>query len=412
LPTARTLSANADDILRSHLIRLGMRSQEVDAAAGRVGQVQILLTGAKPEGLAALMSLRGERDTPVAEDYPHVIPGDRDRAKGTALISGRREEVERLGRALALRGPEASMVAAALREALSSGGAILPATRIGKKTFEWGARAYVMGIVNVTPDSFFDGGRFFGAEEAVAHGERLAHDGADLLDVGGESTRPGANAVSAEEEIDRVVPVIEQLARRVEVPISVDTTKARVAEAAVRAGASMVNDISGFKFDLDMAPTLSRLEVAACAMHIQGTPRTMQQSPTYFDVGGEVIEHLAAALSHAQGAGVRREQLLVDPGIGFGKTVGHNLYLLRHLPQLRALGRPVVVGASRKSFLGKLTSRDVGDRLAGSLAAVTAAILHGADIVRVHDVRESVDAARVAEGIRGATDGGFSFAPA
>jgi dihydropteroate synthase len=215
--------------------------------------------------------------------------------------------------------------------------------------------------------------------------------------------------VSAELEIARVVPVIERLAGSTDVPISVDTAKAAVAEAALRAGASLVNDVSGFRFDPEMAPTIARHGAAACAMHLQGVPRTMQQQPDYGDLVGEVLEYLAASLELAGRSGVAPERILVDPGIGFGKTAGHNLFLLRNLGQLRVLGRPILVGASRKRFIGTLTGREVHDRLAGSLSVHVASVLHGADLVRVHDVAETLAALRVADAVARASEGGRAF---
>jgi dihydropteroate synthase len=284
-----------------------------------------------------------------------------------------------------------------------------PATIIGKRRFEWGSRTFLMGVINVTPDSFSDGGKHATPDTAVAAGERLASDGADLIDIGGESTRPGALPVSVEEELGRVIPVIERLSKRVEVPLSIDTTKAKVAEAAVRAGASLVNDISGLRFDEAMAPTLARLGVAACVMHMQGTPRTMQQAPSYVDLMAEVAESLRGSIELGVKAGMATERIIIDPGIGFGKTAGNNLFLLRHLGQLRSLSRPILIGASRKSFIGKISGRAVGERLPGSLAVLAAAALNGADIVRVHDVAESVVAAKIVDAIARATEGGSAF---
>ena len=259
--------------------------------------------------------------------------------------------------------------------------------RCRTRRFEIGELPLLMGIVNVTPDSFSDGGQYFSEEDAIEHGLQLAAEGADILDIGGESTRPGATAVSARFEIERVVPVIRQLAKQVAVPISVDTSKAAVARAAIAAGASIINDISGFRFDPPIAGVAAESGAGAVLMHIKGRPRTMQQAPRYDDLVGEVLAYFRRCLDAADAAGVAAEQLVLDPGIGFGKTPVHNLSLLRHLDAFAALGRPLAVGASRKSFIGAVNAGiPAQQRLPGSLAAAIAAWRGGARILRVHDV--------------------------
>jgi dihydropteroate synthase len=256
----------------------------------------------------------------------------------------------------------------------------------------------VMGVVNVTPDSFSDGGRFLDPEAAVSHGLRLAGDGAAILDVGGESTRPGADPVSADEELRRVVPVIDRLAAEAGgAEVSVDTTKRAVAGAALEAGATMVNDVSAFRFEPELAGLVAERGARCCLMHMLGEPRTMQRDPRYDDVVSEVKSFLEERLAFAVGEGVPEGRVLLDPGIGFGKTVEHNLELLRRLDELAAIGRPVVVGTSRKSFLGKLAGgRAEDERLPGTIATTVIAWERGATVFRVHDVREVVDALAVA----------------
>lgn len=268
--------------------------------------------------------------------------------------------------------------------------------RCGDKVLETGSRPVIMGILNVTPDSFSDGGQYFDTAKAVARGLAMAQEGAAIIDVGGESTRPGAAEVPTEDELRRVVPVIGELAAQTDALISVDTAKAVVARAAVEAGAAIVNDVSALTQDADMAAVARDSGAGVVLMHMQGTPRTMQRAPTYEDVVAEVASYLALRVAAAVAAGIAREALAVDPGIGFGKTVAHNLALLRHLPAIGACGRPVVVGLSRKSFLGKITGRPVEERVAGSLAALALCVFTGADVMRVHDVRDSCDASRVA----------------
>jgi len=276
----------------------------------------------------------------------------------------------------------------------------------GHEVLPTGTRTVVQGILNVTPDSFSDGGTFLGDDgdlgPAIAAGLRMAADGADIIDVGGESTRPGAQPVSEELELARTVPVVRALAER-GVVVSIDTTKASVARAAVEAGATIVNDVSAGRMDPDLLPTVAGLGVAYVLMHMQGTPRTMQKDPTYTDVVVEVFDDLAAGLCRLEAAGVDRQRVVIDPGIGFGKTREHNLVLLARLRELTSLGRPVLVGASRKSFIGHLTATtDPVDRLEGSLAAATLAVAGGARIVRVHDVAETVRSVAVADAVRAA----------
>jgi dihydropteroate synthase len=281
--------------------------------------------------------------------------------------------------------------------------------------FEWklvcGARAAVMGIVNVTPDSFSDGGRFLDPDAAVAHGIELAGQGADVLDVGGESTRPGAAPVPADEELRRVIPVVERLAATTSVPISVDTTKAAVARAAIDAGASVVNDVSAGRLDPDILGVAAEAGAGYVVMHMQGEPRTMQAEPHYDDVVVEVGDFLADRVGAARGAGVPESAIAADPGIGFGKTVEHNLRLLAGLPAIaERVGVPVMVGASRKTFVGKVLARagaasgdlPVDQREEGTLATVVWAVERGASIVRVHDVLPAVRAVRLLDALRAA----------
>lgn len=267
----------------------------------------------------------------------------------------------------------------------------------GKRQWTLGDRPRLMGIVNVTPDSFSDGGNFRDPQRAVDHALQLVEDGADILDLGGESTRPGAEPVSLEDELRRVLPVVELLAGQTDVPLSIDTTKAEVARHCLQAGAEIVNDISGLTFDDGMPEVCAEYEAGIVCMHIKGTPQTMQQDPSYEDCVQEIRDWLQARLEFLESRGLKAEQTIIDPGIGFGKTAEHNLTLLSSVQLFRALGRPVLVGHSRKRFLKKVIGRDVDERLAGTVGVAIALAAQQTDIIRVHDVaavRDSITAYR------------------
>lgn len=271
---------------------------------------------------------------------------------------------------------------------------------LGSKTFPWGARTYIMGILNVTPDSFSDGGEFNTPELAIAQGLQLAEAGADIIDIGGQSTRPGAATISLDEELARVLPVIESLRSRLSIPLSVDTTRAEVAQAAVAAGAALVNDISGGTFDPQMFPTVARLQVPLVLMHLRGNPQTMQQLTDYGDLIGEIKAFLAQQAAKATRAGIERSHLILDPGIGFAKTSAQNWEIIRNLREFRSLELPLLVGVSRKSFIGQILGQnDPKQRVWGTAAACCGAIAGGADILRVHDVAPMRDVCRVADAI-------------
>jgi dihydropteroate synthase len=264
------------------------------------------------------------------------------------------------------------------------------------RVIDCGERPLIMGIVNVTPDSFYDGGRYADPDAAVAHGVALAGEGADILDVGAESTRPGASPISEQEEIDRLMPVVAALARRVGVPLSVDTTKARVAELAIEAGASIINDVSALRFDAGMAPVIARSRAAVVLMHMQGTPQTMQVAPQYGDVVGEIKEFFRERMEAAGRAGIPESRIILDPGVGFGKLLVHNLEILAHVSSFAMLNRPLLLGLSRKGFIGQIIDRPAAEREWGTAAAVALAVDRGAQIVRVHDVAMMADVVKVA----------------
>jgi len=267
-------------------------------------------------------------------------------------------------------------------------------------SFEWGQRTYLMGVLNVTPDSFSDGGEFNTPDAALAQAQQLVAAGADMIDVGGQSTRPGAAEISLEEELDRVLSVVQVLRQEISVPLSVDTTRAAVAKAAVAAGADMINDISGATFEPDMLPTVATLGVPIVLMHIRGTPQTMQQLTDYQDLIGEIYQFLEARIAAAIASGIDSSRIIIDPGIGFAKKYNQSLEIIRRLSVFRSLNYPILVGTSRKSFIGHILNQpDPKARVWGTAAACCAAIASGADILRVHDVKEMRDACRVADAI-------------
>ena len=255
-----------------------------------------------------------------------------------------------------------------------------------------------MGVLNVTPDSFSDGGEFFDTDKAVEHGLQMAADGAAIVDVGGESTRPGSASGSADEQIRRVVPVIKALCKKTEVPISIDTHKFQVAKAALEAGAAMINDITALS-DERVAELAAEQKVPVVLMHMQGTPATMQIEPEYDDVVGEVREFLLERAKKAERLGISKDMIFIDPGIGFGKTLEHNLEIIERLGELRSLGRPILIGTSRKSFIGKVLDRPVGERLWGTAATVALSIANGAKIIRVHDVDQMRQVAQMSDAV-------------
>lgn len=279
--------------------------------------------------------------------------------------------------------------------------------KIKNHTMPIDERTLIMGILNVTPDSFSDGSQFLSVDQAVAHAEKMLAEGADIIDVGGESTRPGGEPVSVEDEIGRVVPVIEALSSRVNTPISVDTTKSEVARAALDAGAAIVNDISALRFDFYIADAVARAGAGLVLMHSRGTPATMHRMPPVADVMEEVVSSLRASIHMAERRGVARESIVIDPGIGFGKTQEQNLELLARLDELIAAfpDYPLLIGTSRKSFIGRILADDTGnpaptsERLHGTMATITAAVLKGAHIVRVHDVRAAVETTKAAKAL-------------
>jgi len=395
---ARAISADRVADLDLALARLHLSNRERQALAQSLPHFHLLLTELNDSDRALLEALAASASSEVK------LLSRRDQS--AALLSGRRDALQRLVENASSTAPE---LAAAIEGVLRASQVVV--LRLGARTIHFGARTQLMGVINVTPDSFSDGGDFLDPERAVAHGLEMAAQGADFLDLGGESTRPGAAEVDAAEELRRVLPVLRSLREKTEVPISVDTRKAKVAEAAIELGADLINDVSGLQFDPELAAVVGRSSAACCVMHAQGLPQTMQKDPRYRDAIAEILVFLERSMRQAAEAGIERERILVDPGIGFGKTADQNLHILRRLSDLRALRRPILVGTSRKSFLRSLVGdKPPRERLSGTLGSLAAIAVEGsADILRVHDVREAKEAVSVADAIRRADRAGELF---
>jgi len=359
-----------------------------------------ILENVAPEVAMGLVEACHPAGVRVLQEAPPGLAGFRDRV---ALV-GDRARLEAVLAVLPERGPLGTVgtAAHALRAALAAATDPAP-LRWPDGSLDLAGRVRVMGILNVTPDSFSDGGRHADPRSAIDHALRMQEEGADLIDVGGESTRPGSDFVSLEEERRRVLPVIEALASRLRVPISVDTRKAAIAEEAVRAGARMVNDVSALEDDPNMAEVVAACGVPVVLMHRRGTPRTMQRDPSYEDPVAEILRELRSREDHALRHGIPKDRIVLDPGVGFGKRVRDNLEILARLEEFRVLGGRLLVGTSRKSFLGAVTGAAPSARLLGTAATVVVSALRGARIVRVHDVREMVEVVRVVDAIQAST---------
>lgn len=270
---------------------------------------------------------------------------------------------------------------------------------LGKYKFDLRKRTLIMGVLNRTPDSFSDGGKFFSEKKALFHIKQMLKDGADIIDIGGESARPGADEISIEEEIKRVIPIVKKISGGINAPISVDTRHAEVAEAALKAGASIINDISGLKNDPDMANIISRYKRSVVLMHMRGIPKTMQKNTKYKSLIKDIIRDLRDSIKIAKRAGIKDDKIIIDPGIGFAKTAEQNLEIIKNLREFEILKKPILIGTSRKSFIGKILDKLPSDRIFGTVASSVASVLNGADIVRVHDVKEVCDAIKITDAI-------------
>jgi len=320
--------------------------------------------------------------------------------KSDVLILGTLNDFEKLYYKLKTKPFELSNFAEGMKEILLKYDNELSKIKIGNNNFDFNTKTYVMGILNLTPDSFSDGGKYIDVDEAVKKAKEIERDGADIIDIGAESSRPGADKVSIEEELERLNRVVDKIKEAVNIPISIDTYKAEVAEAMLKKGIRIINDITGLKGDSKMADVISDYNAVAIIMHMQGVPQTMQNSPVYDEIIGDIINDFKSSIRIAQIAGIKDKNLILDPGIGFGKKLNHNLKILNKLSEFKTLGLPILIGASKKSFLGKITNAGVEDRKEESLAAAIVAVQNGANIIRVHDVKETVKAIKIVDAVK------------
>lgn len=310
-------------------------------------------------------------------------------AKGELLLGGTAFQYEMLIRALGNSLLNCSEIALKIKKIVYNYGIDNFEREIKGKIFNFGEKSFVMGILNITEDSFSDGGKYINADKAIERALKMVEDGADILDIGAESTRPGAIPVSEEEELERIVPIVEKLSKLVKVPISIDTYKSEVAKYSLRAGADIINDITGLKGESTMAEVVSDNDAYVIIMHMQGTPQTMQSNPEYQDVVSDICLDLKESFSIAEIAGIKKEKVIIDPGIGYGKSTNHNLEIIKRVGEFKIFGVPILIGASRKSMIGNVLNLPVNERVEGSLAVAAASVMNGASIIRVHDVKET-----------------------
>jgi dihydropteroate synthase len=316
-----------------------------------------------------------------------------------AILMGTQKQFEKLTDKLG-QYPGLQIVGQSLKETLKNISRTHHTIRCRKRTLTLGKQTLLMAVLNITPDSFSDGGLYFDKDKAISRGLRMVEEGADIIDIGGESTRPGSKPLDLEEELRRVIPVIETISKEIDVPISIDTYKSAVAQRAIEAGAEMINDISGLNFDQNLAKVAAKDDIPLILMHIRGTPETMQKDVHYDSLFSEILQYLKCSIQRAESAGLDPKQIIIDPGIGFGKTPEDNLLIIKNLFEFRILGKPILLGTSRKSFIGKILNADVKDLLEGTLSSIAIGALNGAHIIRCHDVLQAKRAIAVADAIR------------
>ncbi len=386
---------NANDAIQQ-MKKVGVDPTGVKLMEGKTLHFNLKLEGIEPRTAnllkQELLSLGGD----VAVDGRGL---DCSAKQTDALLMGTQKHFEKL--ILKLESyPDLQPIGQSIKETLKNISRTHYSIRCRKGTLNLGKRTLLMGVLNVTPDSFSDGGLFFDKEKAIAHGLRMVEEGADIIDIGGESTRPGSKPLELEEELQRVLPVIESLSKEVDVPISIDTYKSVVAQKAIGVGAQMINDISGLHFDPSLAQIAVKEDVPIVLMHIRGTPETMQKDVHYNSLLSEILKYLKDSIQSAESTGLDPRQIIIDPGIGFGKTIEDNLCILKNLYEFRVLGKPILLGTSRKAFIGKILNAGVRDRLEGTLSSIAIGVLNGAHIIRSHDVPQAKKAIAVADAIR------------
>ena len=367
------------------LKKVGVDPYGIDAMAPKMNNVNVLLEGIKTKVAniikQEMLSLGG--DVAVARGTIDCSVDQTD-----AIIIGTYKQVKKFADKISIQPFGLKKISEDIETLLANNTRNSFILKTPNRKIELGNRTLIMGIINVTPDSFSDGGMFSCVEDAVEYGDKLEQEGADILDIGGESSRPGSDSVSAEEELKRVISLIRELKKHSHIPISIDTSKSEVARIALEEGAEIVNDISAMRFDERMPGIVARYGAPVVLMHMRGIPRTMQEGDlSYGSLMGDIIQFLRERIEKAQSSGIDADNIIVDPGIGFGKTTNDNIKLLKHLQEFKTLGRPILVGASRKRFIGEITGGDSSDRIEGTAATVTAAIMNGAHILRVHDVK-------------------------
>lgn len=305
------------------------------------------------------------------------------------IIFGNMRQLENLYYKLKTKPFELSKLAEKVKEILFKYDSVYEKTKKNQYSFNFNNKTHIMGILNITPDSFSDGGKFNKVDSALKQAVKLKKEGADIIDIGAESSRPGSENITEEEELDRMLPILERIIKEIEIPVSIDTMKSKVAYEALKIGAHIINDISGLKNDEKMGEVISDFDALAVLMHMQGNSKNMQNNPFYSDVTGDIMKELLESIEIANISGIKDENIIIDPGIGFGKTIEHNIKIIKNLKDFKSLGYPILVGASRKSFIGKILDAKIDERLEGSLAIAAASIINGASILRVHDVKET-----------------------
>jgi dihydropteroate synthase len=386
---------NANEAIRQ-MKKMGVDPTGVKLMEGKTLHFNLKVEGIEPRRANLLkqemLSLGGD----VAVDGRGL---DCSAEQTDALLMGTQKHFEKLILKLE-QYPDLQPLSQSIKETLKNLSKTHYAIRCRKRTLVLGKQTLLMGVLNVTPDSFSDGGLFYDKGKAVSHGLKMVEEGADMIDIGGESTRPGSKPLELQEELRRVIPVIESLAKKLDVPISIDTYKSTVAQRAIEAGAQMVNDISGLKFDPNLAQVAAKEDTPLVLMHIRGIPETMQKDVHYDSLFSEILHNLRDSVQRAESAGLDPKQIIIDPGIGFGKSFEDNLLIIKNLFEFRILGKPILLGTSRKSFIGKILNTEVGDRLEGTLSSIAIGVLNGAHIIRSHDVLQAKKAIAVADAIR------------